>query len=205
MQTISKEEYRVIPSYGGCYEVSAKGIVKSVERTVIGRDGVEYPVKERTLSPHKNSQVQYLQVQLWRNNTGSHHYVHRLVAQAWIPNPRNLPEVNHKNGNRLDNQVENLEWCTNQENIAHSIATGLKVYTTRLTRDEFIECLMSVIEGESYLQLTQRVPYKVPFLSTKVRAIAKEIGLEDQLNESLYLQKVIRARINGAKQYADNY
>ena len=53
--------------------------------------------------------------------------VHRLVASAFIPNPNNKPEVNHRNGNKKKNNKGNLEWVTNQENITHSIVTGLKV------------------------------------------------------------------------------
>ena len=75
--------------------------------------------------------------------------------------------------------------------------SGLQVYTNRLTKNEFLDCLYDVINGESYQSLSERVPYKVPFLSTKLRALAKEIGLETELNESLYIQCVTRARING--------
>lgn len=190
-----------VVGYEGLYEVSEDGIVRSLNRKVRGRDGALYPFKGRVLRANPNKDVGYLQVSLWKDGQGTSHYVHRLVAQAHIPNPMCLPEVNHDDGNRQNNWKKNLEWVTSLENKLHAISTGLKVYTNRLTYAEFVECLHAVIEGESYLSLTQRVPYKVPFLSTKLRAIAQEMGLEQELNESLYIQRVERARTNGAKNY----
>jgi hypothetical protein len=170
-----------------------------VDRIVLGVDGVKYPKKGRTLRPAVAKDTGYLVVSLWKGNLGETHYVHRLVALTHIPNPNNLPEVNHLDGVRINPIVTNLEWCTRLENITHAIATGLRSYTNRLTKGEFVECLFSVIEGESYAGLSSRTPYKVPFLSTKLRKIAKELGVEGELNESLYLQRVERARTNGAK------
>lgn len=58
----------------------------------------------------------YLQVELYNNGVGKKFLIHRLVAEAYLPNPDNLPQVNHKDENRQNNSVENLEWCTEKEN-----------------------------------------------------------------------------------------
>lgn len=67
----------------------------------------------------------YLQVSICNNNKIKQMSVHRLVAETFIPNPENKCDVNHKNGLKTDNRVENLEWMTHQENIDHAILNGL--------------------------------------------------------------------------------
>lgn len=188
-----------IKNYEGLYEVSSTGLVRSIDRRILGKDGNMYPYKGKVLTPSQNKNVGYFQVGLWKENKGTSFYIHRLVAESFIPNPNNLKEVNHIDGNRLNNFVENLEWVSRLGNIHHAIYTGLTEYRHRLTYDQFYDCLLSVINGESYASLSERTPYKVPFLSTKIRQISKELGLEHELNQSLYEQKVARARINGAK------
>lgn len=74
-------------------------------------------IKKMALNKLKNG---YMAITLYKNNKPSLKLVHRLVAEAFIPNPENKPQVNHKNGIRNDNTVENLEWMTNQENQRHS-------------------------------------------------------------------------------------
>ena len=143
-------------------------------------------------APHKD--VDYLQVSLWRDGKGTSFYVHRLVAQAFLPNPLKLLEVNHIDGDRQNNHFSNLEWVDRSGNAQHAVRTGLRTYTNRMTFEEFEECLDSVIAGESYMDLSMRVPYKVPFLSTKLREIARTKGLGGDLNEALRTQRASRNR-----------
>ena len=73
--------------------------------------------KNKFISQTLNQKGGYLKVHLYKNGLDYNLYVHRLVAETFIPNPENLPQVNHLNENKLDNRVENLAWCTQQDNL----------------------------------------------------------------------------------------
>lgn len=194
-----------IEGFEESYEIYENGDIYAIEREIEGIDGNIYPKRRKKKAVQPNIKVGYLQVRLYKNNFQFNLYVHRLLAIAFIPNPNNLPEVNHKDGNRLNNSLDNLEWVTRVENMQHAIDSGLRTYSNRMTEAEFMNCLQEVIDGCSYKDLVERgVPYKVPFLSTKLRKLAKKAGLEHLLNESLRQQKVERARINGAHNKRSN-
>lgn len=107
------ERWLDIEGYEGLYQVSSCGRVKSLG------NGNSNNSKERFLKPKKNSDG-YIHVDLYKEGNGKNFKIHRLVAQAFIPNPENLPQINHKNEIKTDNYVSNLEWCTSQYNTDYS-------------------------------------------------------------------------------------
>lgn len=92
----------------------------------------------------------YLHVCLHKNKQQKTVRVHRLVANEFIENPQNKPQVNHKNGNKKDNRIENLEWATSSENINHAVKTGLKPNTTEnqrnVARKNGLKCRKRVLQ-----------------------------------------------------------
>ena len=107
--TLLNEIWKPIEGYEGLYEVSNLGRVKSLKRL---------HTKERILSQFLNHRG-YARVNLWKENKSRKYSVHRLVAEAFIPNPDSKPQVNHIDENKTNNSVENLEWCTQLENHNH--------------------------------------------------------------------------------------
>lgn len=127
------EVWKAIPDYEGYYEVSNTGKVKSLGLTKWSK------CKELSQFNHK-----YLRVALSKDKVKSWVSVHRLVAITFIPNPDNLPEVNHKDGNKLNNNDWNLEWKTSRGNKDHAIDNNLYTHgeahhKSKLTELEVLE------------------------------------------------------------------
>lgn len=108
--TLDGEEWRPIKGYEGLYVVSNLGRIAFLGRVVKNGNG------ERNIPPRlleiKHKKNGYFYVDLWSNNKGHHSYVHRIIAQAWIDNPNNFTQIDHINGNRLDNSIGNIRWCS---------------------------------------------------------------------------------------------
>ena len=102
-------QWRDIEGYEGLYQVSNEGRVKNSKGKILKGE---------------KSCWGYLRVGLWKDGKQAHKQIHRLVAEAFIPNPQNLPQVNHKDENKQNNSVDNLEWCDRKYNINYG--TGVQ-------------------------------------------------------------------------------
>lgn len=119
------EKWKPVKGYEGLYEVSSLGRIKSLSKRVdSGKCHRSY--SEKILKPGKDCNG-YLRVSLSNFNHLAHtHKVHRLVAEAFIDNPEKLPEVNHIDGNKANNSIDNLEWISASDNLKHAYKNGLK-------------------------------------------------------------------------------
>lgn len=123
-----QEIWKDIVGYEGLYQVSDCGNVRSLNWNRSG--------KTRLLKPF--NQGGYLRIGFRTNKRLRNYLVHVLVAQAFVPNPHNKPEVNHKDGNKINNHPSNLEWVTRKENVHHAIDNNLRP----------LVCKPSTIKGE---------------------------------------------------------
>lgn len=133
-----QEVWKPVKGYEGLYEVSNTGKVRSLDRTgEVSRNGITYicPYKGAELKPVNRSHG-YLGVMLY--GKGGHKKrgfktfsIHRLVAEAFIPNPNNLPEVNHIDEDKTNNRVENLEWISHINNTHYGTAIKRRIEKTK--------------------------------------------------------------------------
>lgn len=128
---MEKEIWKEIPGTNGRYQVSNKGRVKSVKRKHVLSDRIlKQPVKQHLTCDSGT----YKYVHIFIDGKYKCVYVHRLIAEAFIPNPENKPCINHKDLNMTNNDISNLEWCTQKENIHHAHENGAMPNT--VTKEE---------------------------------------------------------------------
>jgi hypothetical protein len=150
----------------GLYEISDEGEVITLEKE-LPTPTAKFTLKERKSKGYKNKNG-YLTFD-FRRRGGKTLLVHRLVAEAFIPNPENKTQVNHKNGIKTDNRVENLEWCNNGENQKHA-------FKNKLQKCEF-QHPNSKLKYEDVIYIKNN--YQKGVLGKGVRSLSKQFGVCD--------------------------
>lgn len=155
VEDLDGEIWRDVVGWESSYEVSNLGRIRTKERTVKGKDKTDRTVHRKIKESYPDEDG-YLRVSLYCCNDTKLLGVHRVVAEAFLPNPKGLPQVNHLNGIKTDNRVSNLEWCTNLRNIRHSIDAGLRdphIFSRKVVRLSDGKQFVSVSELSKELNL----------------------------------------------------
>ena len=134
--------------------------------------------KKRKLVSHNEG---YFQISISQFGINKTYLVHRIIAEVFIPNPNNLPEVNHHDGDKTNNNISNLYWCTTSQNIKHAYNTGLK--NPPMANGE--KSVLSKLTDEDVLWIRQNYIPRHPEFGT--RALGKKFNMSHSL-----ISKIIR-------------
>jgi hypothetical protein len=154
-----------VVGYESLYEVSDCNRVKALHKTIQRKDGIECVLGERLVRVHNTSDG-YLKVRISKNNKGQTLLLHRLIAMSAIPNNGNYNEVNHKDGNKINNKVENLEWVSHKQNMIHAnenklmnFLKGKDCYCAKLSDTDVLSILNST---DKYPVISKKFNVTVP-------------------------------------------
>jgi len=155
---MAQEEWRDVVGYEGYYQVSSFGRVRSLDRVLKNGRHLNGRYKKVTIC-----KIGYPVVRLCKDGVEKNEYVHRLIAESFIPNPERLTQVDHINGIKSDSTLENLRWCTKSDNYIYAMNLGLididekiKVLNKKETRDKQRKSAMKSIvrnDGKVYESL----------------------------------------------------
>lgn len=151
------EVWKDVLGYENYYQISSHGRIRSVQRSIIYKNGKHYNYESKFLKLLIDK-YGYYRVNLNKDNKMSTQNIHRLVAIHFIPNPENFLQINHINGIKSDNKVENLEWCDTYHNLNHSYINKLK--RIKLTKKDVYD-IKELYKSGKYTQLQIGVMYNI--------------------------------------------
>jgi len=165
---------KIIPEFPN-YCISNTGIVtgKTIKAQTHGKNGYKY-------------------VTLYSNNIQKKLYVHRLMAQLYIDNPKNKRTVNHKDGNKHNNCLTNLEWNTDKENIQHAYNTGINKGSSEVTEENKADMYAKFMKGNNLTVISKDYPFNNVTVSNHIRKYVKANNLSKEYETEKVKQKLLR-------------
>lgn len=156
------EIWKSIKGFEGRYEISSLGRVRSLSRLKVGKSNCSFITEEKILSLSFNKDG-YKKCSLHKDGRRFTYQIHRLVAEAFIPNINNLPQVNHKDWDRTNNRVENLEWCTYKYNLENKRIKSNKFFTDyKIAQHDFQGRHINTYDSINSASLcTDIIPYRI--------------------------------------------
>jgi len=176
-------------------------IINGFNNYSISTDGVVINTKTNQVKKPYLGKVGYYYLDLYSNNKSTKIALHRLLALHFIPNPENKRTVNHIDGNKLNNSLDNLEWATDSENIKHAYDNNLNHCSTKKISNEAMDkILISFFNGESLTSIVKDYNFSLPTLSTYLDQYTVELGIQEKFISEKKRQQVERVKISGNKQ-----
>jgi hypothetical protein len=170
----SIDVWKDVIGYEGLYQVSNLGNVRSLDREIAPNNRVPY-WRKGNICKQSKSNLGYMTVGFTVNNVKVSKYVHRLVAEAFIDNINDYPQVNHIDGDKTNNRVDNLEWCTNSQNHTHASKNGLNKLHLHRVAYSGEKNGRSLLTKEQVLEIKQKyIPYKY-----SAKKLAKEYNVSE--------------------------
>lgn len=176
------EIWKDIPGYEGLYQASSLGNIKSLARIEKRKDGTRNPIRERILKPSINPSGYYF-LNVSKNGVRKNSRVHRLVGKAFLPPDTGL-EINHINGIKTDNRIENLEWVTHSENGKHAYRIGIHA---KIIGEAHPSSKITNAQAEEI-----RAKY-IPFKYT-MKMLSREYGIDDSIISGIITGKRYASR-----------
>lgn len=168
------EVWKNVKGYENLYQVSSEGRVKSLCRYVNNNGGLEY--REGKIMKSCKHNKGYPQIVLCKEGKQKTYCIHRLVAQAFILNPNNYPVVNHKDEDKTNNKVENLEWCTSQYNNTYGTRLKKSAKSKSISILQFTKDSEFVKKWESGVQVQKELGFNHSSISSCCRGRRKTCG-----------------------------
>jgi|JI9StandDraft_1071089.scaffolds.fasta_scaffold40654_3 hypothetical protein len=164
MENTQEEIWKDILELNSLYQVSNKGNIR-VKKRIVNSPMIKcgYRILTAKLIKTQDNHKGYKKVTISLNGKKNTFMAHRLVAKCFIENPLNKEQVNHKNGIKDDNRVENLEWCTGSENVRHAMKTGLNKnigvgnYNSRLTNEQVLKIREMAAQGVRQFKIAEQI------------------------------------------------
>lgn len=158
--------WKDVKGYEGLYQVSNSGLIRSVERF-----DCKNKRQQEVILKHSNNGKGYSNVVLCKNGKPRTFYIHKIVAEAFIPKIEGKNFINHKDGNKQNNNVNNLEWCTRSENMKHAYKNGLAHVVNKKLSDEDIKYIQSQKGKKSCFELAKEFDVSFQLICRKWKKV----------------------------------
>lgn len=172
-------------------------VIQDFPNYTISSDGVVTNTKTGKIKTPSKGKNGYYTLYLYRDGACKREYLHRLLCKYFKPNPSNKRTVNHIDGNKLNNDLLNLEWATDSENIKHAYDTGLNKGRSKVTEDHLKEIYKRFFNGESLTSISKDLPYNNVTVSNHFTKYINSLGEQEKRAAQERLNKLNRAKSSG--------